>query len=359
MLTLLALTVVGCSTGPTVTEQAGQSVSELEAVLAEAVILSYQASQGRTEPDAGTAAVTEARALTLQLSETSASLEGEAQALSLDLVDLANQAIRWVGQSEYERAEKLRLEEFNPMAEQFNAVLTAPATEPVAAAVASPTSWSSGKAIAALSGIAVIGLLVYARYRRGDVPDPVVEARKRKAERSGRPHEAIDRRWSDITTFVETPIEAIPSEGEDLGRSTKARTMEVDLRELLMTALHQIKDYGWDMSIVCPELKVMADPVKLRHAVLAALGNAFPGGAQRAGIIVEDLEGDIVLTIGRDAPPSSEDAEGFANRFANQISLALGESDHEWSFIADEEVSMMSVSLGRKVGADEVSEPVA
>lgn len=357
LLVALTMGLVGCSSGPPVSEQAGQEVAALGDALAEAVILSYQASQGRAEADAGTAAVNDARTLTLQLSETSASLAGEAQALSLGLVELANRAIVWVGQSEYERAEKLRLEEFIPLAAQFETALAGPAVEPVAVASSAPLS--TGQAVAILSGIAAVGLLVYARYRRGDIPDPVVEARKRKAERSGHVEPPKERKWSDITTFVETPIEEIPSEGEDVGRSTRARTMEVDLRELLMTALHQIKDYGWDMSIVCPELKIMADPVKLRHAVLAALGNAFLGGARRAGIIVEDLEGDVVLTIGRDAPPSSEDAEGFANRFANQVSLALGESDHEWSFIADEEVSMMSVSLGRKVGADEVSEPVA
>ena len=359
LLAVVAIVMVGCADAESATrERASEEVSALGDALAEAVILSYEASRGRAEPDAGTNAVNAARTLTLQLSETSGSLDGEAQTLSLGLVELANRAIVWVAQSEYERAEKLRLEEFNPAAEQFNAALAAPDVEPVAVAASTSTSWNS-KAIAALSGIALLGVLVYARYRKGDVPDPVVEARKRKAERSGRTHEPKERKWSDITPLADTPPEESPTDGADSGRFTKARTMEVELRELLMTALHQIKDYGWDMSVVCPELKIMADPVKLRHAVLAALGNAFLGGARRAGIIVEDLEGDVVLTIGRDAPPNSKDAEDFAERFSNQVMLALGDGDREWSFIADDEVSMMSISLGRKVGADEVSEPVA
>ncbi len=361
LLVVLAIVVVGCADAESATrERATEEVSALGDALADAVLLSYQASQGREEPDAGTNAVNEARTLTLQLSETSSSLEAEAQTLSLELVELANRAIVWVAQSEYERAEKLRLEEFNPAAEQFNAALDAPDAEPVAvaASTSTSTSWNS-RAIAALSGIAMLGALVYARYRRGDVPDPVVEARKRKAERSGRAHEPKERKWSDITPLADEPLEETPTDAADSGRFTKARTMEVELRDLLMTALHQIKDYGWDLSVVCPDLKIMADPVKLRHAVLAALGNAFLGGARRAGIIVEDLEGDVVLTIGRDAPPNSKDAEDFAERFSSQVMLALGEDDHEWSFIADDEVSMMSISLGRKVGADEVSEPVA
>ena len=167
VLTLLAVMVVGCSGGPTPSEQASVDVEALGDALAEAVILSYQASQGSTEADTGTAAVNEARTLTLQLSETSASLEGEAQALSLGLVELANRAIVWVGQSEYERAEKLRLEEFIPAAERFKAALAGPRVETVRAGDSTPLS--RGTAITVLSVIAVVGLLIYARYRRGDI----------------------------------------------------------------------------------------------------------------------------------------------------------------------------------------------
>lgn len=359
VLALLFLTLAGCSNGDTeVKERASEEVAALGDALAESVILSYQANQGRAEPDAGTNAVNEARTLTLSLSETSASLDTEAQALSLGLIELANRAIVWVGQREYELAEKLRLEEFIPAAEQFNSVLAASGTEPAAHAEAS--AWSTGKAIGALSVIALIGVLVFVRYRRGDIPDPVVEARKRKAERSGQSLPPKERKWSDITPLVLDPIpDAAPSdEGDDSNRPTKARTMEVDLRKLLMTALYQIKDYGWDMSIVCPEMTITADPVKMRQAVLGALGTAFRSGAQRVGIVVEDIDGDVLLTIGRDAPQEQADAERSAERFTTQVKQALGADDLESSLISDDDVSLISVSLGRKAGADELSERV-
>ena len=211
-----------------------------------------------------------------------------------------------------------------------------------------------------LSTIAGIGLLLFVRYRRGDIPDPVVEAHRRKAERSGQTFETRERKWSEIPPLLTDPTTDEPLRDDpDANRSTRARTMNVDLRGLLMTALHQVKDYGWDMSIVCPEVQITADPVKLRNAVVAALGTAFLGGAQRVGIVVEDLEGDVLLTIGRDAPPNRSDAEEFVERFTTQVSLALGVDELESSLIDDEDVSLMSVSLGRKVGADEVSEPIA
>jgi hypothetical protein len=357
VLALISVSIAACGGSADVAEQASENVDALGEALAEAVILSYESSRGGAEPDAGTRAVNEARTLTLKLSETSGSLNGEAQALSLGLVELANQAIVWVGQSEYELAEKLRLEEFAPTAEQFNAALTAPIAEPVVAAAAA--SWSTGGAIAVLSTIAGIGLLLFVRYRRGDIPDPVVEARRRKAERSGQTFETRERKWSEITPLLTDPTTDEPLRDDpNANRSTRARTMDVDLRGLLMTALHQVKDYGWDMSVVCPEVQITADPVKLRNAVVAALGTAFLGGAQRVGVVVEDLEGDVLLTIGRDAPPNRSDAEEFVERFTTQVSLALGVDELEASLIDDEDVSLMSVSLGRKVGADQVSEPV-
>jgi len=81
------------------------------------------------------------------------------------------------------------------------------------------------------------------------------------------------------------------------------------------------------------------------------------GGAQRVGIVVEDIEGNVLLTIGRDAPPGRGEAERSAEKFSG-VTLALSVDELESSLINDEDVSLMSVSLGRKVGADQVSEPV-
>jgi hypothetical protein len=126
----------------------------------------------------------------------------------------------------------------------------------------------------------------------------------------------------------------------------------------MMTASHQVKGHGRDMSIVCPEVEITADPVKLRQAVLGALGNAFMGGAQRAGIVVEDIEGDVLLTIGRDSPPSQADADRAAEKFTSQVRQALAADEVDTSVITDDDVLLFSVSLGRKVGAEEISEPV-
>lgn len=353
MLALVAVLVVGCSDGRVaLREQANEEVEMLGEALADAVLLSYQAAEGRIEPEAGTRAAGETRRLTQQLNETTSILDADAQALAVQLLDVTNQALTRIAQTEYEVAEKLRLEEFIPIANELAALPLDPDAEPVTA----PTGWwTTGKAMAVLAGIAAGGILLAVRYWSGDVPDPVVEAERRRAERSGLPVGPIERTWSEIPELVSQPAVSEVDETQ----TTRTRPIEFDLDRLLMTALHQIKDYGWDMSIVCPKLRIVADPVKLRYAVLAALGNAFFGGAQRAGIVVEDLEGDVLMTIGRDAPPDQGDAAEATEQFARQIAIALGVDEVESALIIDDDVALMSVSLGVRVGADEVSEPVA
>jgi hypothetical protein len=359
MLALVALLAAGCSDdGSAAREQANEHVAQLGDAIAEAIILSYQAASGEVEPQRATVAVAAVRTVSQSLAETAVELEPASQLRAQELVELANQALLWVAQTEYELAEKLRLEEFGPLAVEFAELPIDPGAPVVAT---STTPLPRGTAITVLAVIAAVGVFLAIRYKTGKAEDPVLRARQRQAERSGATNTPKQRTWSEIPPlFTDDPGPTEEPVGDsDLNRSTKARAMEVDLKGLLMTALHQVKDYGWDMSIVCPDLHIMADPVKLRHAVLAALGNAFLSGAQRVGLVVEDLEGDVLLTIGRDAPPDEGEANEFAERFANQVQVALGVDQVESSLITDDEVSLMSVSLGRKIGANEVSEPVA
>lgn len=148
------------------------------------------------------------------------------------------------------------------------------------------------------------------------------------------------------------PADVEESEGH---RSPTARMVEVDLRELLRSALHQIRDYDIETSITCPSVEISVDPVKFRRAVLSALANAHLGGAQRVGFLVELIDDTVLLTIGRDIPPKDSDAEGFAERFVSQMSGALDTEELEWSLISDDELSLTTVVIQSKVNAGEVS----
>ncbi len=353
LLALIAIALVGCS-GPSPTEQASLEVNALTDALAEAVMLSYQATRGEVEPDAGTRVVGEARTISLALNEVAASLDPASQTAAYELTEMANETLALIGQTEYELAEKLRLEEFNPAASEFLTALAGSGEH------SAPTSaWSSRKAIFALGGIALGAVFVAAVFWSGARPDPVVEAERRRAERSGLQTKPIERTWSEVPPVFAEAEATRPEMPDDHEAGRVVRSIEIPLNRLLMTALFQVKDHGWDMSVVCPELSIVGDPVRLRGAIMTALSTAFRSGARQVGIVVEDLDGEVLLTIGRDAPPAHEEAERLTSQFVEQIAWALDVDGVESSLISDDDVSLISVALGRKVGADEVSEPVA
>ena len=99
-------------------------------------------------------------------------------------------------------------------------------------------------------------------------------------------------------------------------------------------------------SAVCPVVHISGDPIRVQRAVVAALGNVYLGGPGRVGMIVEEEDGRVKLSIGHDAPMDEATTEDLAVRFANQLELALATLDLTWTVAHDDEISLITIALG-------------
>jgi hypothetical protein len=131
-------------------------------------------------------------------------------------------------------------------------------------------------------------------------------------------------------------------------RTGMMRAVDFDLRTLLETTIEQLHEHEWEVALVCPPVHISGDPIRLQRVLAAAVGAAKLRGADQVGLAVEVADGEVLLTIGDDAPAESLGAVAeVAERLARQVGSALGIDEAEISWIADDEVTLFTVSLAR------------
>jgi hypothetical protein len=128
------------------------------------------------------------------------------------------------------------------------------------------------------------------------------------------------------------------------------RPIDVELRSLLESTIEQAGGREWSVELVCPEVHISGDPIRISRTILAMLGTAYLEGARRVGIIVDVTDDMVKLSIGHDAPIDDATAEHIAERLETQLANALGKDELGWSVTADEEIVLTTVPLGVSLG---------
>jgi len=158
----------------------------------------------------------------------------------------------------------------------------------------------------------------------------------------------LERTWSEPPPLyaADPGVESSAVESTDTARTTRMRAIDIDVHSVLEATIDQAREREWMVSLVCPEVHISGDPVRVQRAILAALGNAFLEGAELVGIVVDVVDDQVLLSIGHDAPIDDQKAEEIAIRLANQLALAVDQPELGWSVASDGEIYLTTVSAG-------------
>lgn len=366
-LALVAIMAAGCSSAPSADASVFDQVRDLGQELNRAVSATQDAATGFAEPQFATRAIDRASTSSRQLAETAIRVQTpDLRSATGELVATANRIVTHLSRAEVQEAESLRANAFVPLASQ---VAQMKASMPETSLTQNPPNGSSiGVAfvVVALVVGGVAWLLMRGRNRpAGGTANPD----SRRPAEPAQPTSDSERNWMEPHPLYATAQESepVPSDGADSARATRMRPIDIELRSLLESTIDQAREREWQVSLVCPEVHISGDPVRVQRAILATLGNVFLEGAELVGIVVDVVDGQVLVSIGHDAPIDDPAAEDIADRLANLLAVAIDHGEPAWSVAADGDVYLTTVSAGRQrvldkgaeVGADEVSEPVA
>ena len=344
-LALVVLTATGCSApasgGATVYDQArdlGQDVSQAVAATQSAVT-----GSGRSEFAAE--AIERAASASRQLAATTSRLQApELRAAAIEMVSIADDIVARLTAGQVSQAEDLRANQLVPVASriaELRRVLPDSVATPAAADVSGGTNLPIAATLTILVVTGLVVLLLKGSTRESDPARTPTENRKQFRR------ENPERNWNAPHPLYEPAAPAEPANGEgDTTRTTRIRPIDVELQSLLTSTVEQALERDWEVTVVCPEVHISGDPIRIQRAILAALGNAYLGEPERVGIVVENEEGHVKLSLGHDAPFDETTTEDLAVRLTNQLGYALGVPDLEWSVAYEGEISLITVELG-------------
>ncbi len=165
-------------------------------------------------------------------------------------------------------------------------------------------------------------------------------------------------------TEVQPAPETAPAARPVLTEPNHNRLRATTLRDVLEAAVSGVADGGWEVTLDSPDVKVMADPLRLRRLLSTLLLSATAHAPSHVGIVAA-VDGDAVtLSIGDDGPtdasgndlPPSMDPDDAPSGVAHQLAVARQLADAmngSVSWIRHAGVSLYTVTLGR---ADDVED---
>lgn len=348
-LTLLALVAVmaaGCAAAGSSDAEVFDQVRDLGQDLHRAVAATQDVVTGYAEPQFAGEAIDRASTASRQLAETNTNVQAaDLRNATTEIVSVSNRIVTQLAQGDVQGAETLRANRFVPLASQVAQMKgTLPATTQT-------QSSSSGSSIAVALAIVVfvIGGVATVLMRARNRPDGTEPNATDNRPATGSPKEQRhERSWNEPhPIYTAAPIgEPATGDSTDSALTTRMRPIEIDLHSLLESTIEQAREREWTVSLVCPEVRVSGDPVRVQRAILAALGNAFLEGAELVGIVVDVVDDGVLLSIGHDAPIDDSTAEDIAVRLANQLAVAMDQPELGWSVACDGEIYLTTVSAG-------------
>lgn len=345
---LVAIMATGCSSAPSADASAFDQVRDLGQDLNRAVSATQDAATGYAEPQFATRAIDRASTSSRQLAETAIQVQTpDLRSATGQLVSIANRIVTHLTRAEVQEAESLRASSFVPLASQ---IAQMKATVPASSLTQNPSNGSSiGVAFVVVAFVVggVAWLLMRGRNRPvgGDV-NPGSSRPAEPAQTTSDP----EWNWDEPHPLYATAQESEPgrSDGVDSARATRMRPIDIELRSLLESTIDHAREREWLVSLVCPEVHISGDPVRVQRAILATLGNVFLEGAELVGIVVDVVDGQVLVSIGHDAPIDDPAAEDIADRLANLLAMAIDHGEPAWSVAADGDVYLTTVSAGRE-----------
>ncbi len=343
-LALVVVLVAGCSSAAEPHQQLFDDAGALASALLEAVATGREAQAGFSDPGTAATSLTSASSASGRLESTAAQIDSITERnLGLEMAIVANQVVALLAAGDVQAAERTRVGSFVPLAAELFAEYEMSPSERERSGLFTGSNLAIFAAI-----ILVIAAVVLVSRGSNRVGGFGATADKPQQHRHSQGDHGPGRTWDAPHPLYASsePEVASPHDEGDAYRSAKIRTLEVELHELMVSTLDQVKDRGWDVSLVCPTVHISGDPIRIQRAVLAFLGNAYLAGAQRVGIVIDDTEDGVRLSIGHDAPFEDADAEDVTSRLVGQLGQAVGNEDLDWSLIGDEDVYLATVSLG-------------
>ena len=345
-LVLAALVATGCSSTASTDASVFDQVRDLGQDLTRAVAATQDAVTGYAEPQFAARAIDRASSTSRRLAEAVGNVQAqELRTATSEAVSVANRIVTQLTQGDVQGAESLRANSFVPLASQIAQLKgTLPAT--------TQTPDSSGVAGMTAAYVVVVlvigGVAAFLMRGRSDQSDESAKAPEDRPKTATRQAEQRDRSWDEPHPLYADQAQTEPtlSESADVARTTRMRPVDIELHALLQATIDQAGERDWMVSLVCPDIHIAGDPVRVQRAILAALGNAFLEGAELVGIVVDVVDGQVLLSIGHDAPIDDQKAENIAVRLADQLAHALNEDELGWSVAADGEIYLTTVSAG-------------
>ena len=355
-LVLVALVATGCSSTASTDVSVFDQVRDLGQDLTRAVAATQDAVTGYAEPQFAARAIDRASSTSRGLAETVPNVQTqELRSATAEAVSVANRIVTQLTQGDVQGAESLRANGFVPLASQIAQLKgSLPATTQTP-----DTSGVAGMTAAYVVIVLVIGgVAAFLMRGRTGQADGSTKAAEDLPEAPTREAEHQERGWNEPHPLYPHQIqtERTVSESADIARTTRMRPVDIELHALLEATIEQAGERDWMVSLVCPDVHIAGDPVRVQRAILAALGNAFLEGAELVGIVVDVVDGQVLLSIGHDAPIDDRKAESIAVRMADQLAYALSEEELGWSVTSDGEIYLTTVSAGAgrvlEVGAE-------
>lgn len=269
------------------------------------------------------------------------------------MVSIADAIVALVSAGDIRAAEEVRANRLVPVASEIAQLKR---TLGITTAGSDPSN-GLGVAIAVVLVLVVVGgvavFLRRSRKHESEATASTEEARPaRPPSQAATQEHRPEREWDEPHPSHPqqmAQLEPEAHEEQDTARTRRIRPREVELHSLLASTIEQIRDRDWVVSLVCPEVHISGDPIRVQRTILAAIGNAFLEGAERVGIIVDVIDGQVLVSIGHDAQVDDDTANDIAARLANQLAPALGIDELGWSVTSDGEIFLTTVSAGRSL----------
>ena len=321
---------------------------DLQQAVSQAVAATNDVVIGAAQPQFAASAIDQASSASRQLAETRVRLESaQLRTLATQMVSAADQVLAQLSRGAIDRAEELRANRLVPIASEIAQLKR---TQPE---ITDENGWVTGASRAlAVALVLVVVWGVAATLTRGR-NRPKAPAGSNDPDRNapdGAKEHRSDRGWSDPhPLYGDAELGEAEIDNSDDARATRMRPIEVELRSLLESTIEQARDREWSVDLVCPEVHISGDPIRVSRTILAVLGTAYLEGARRVGIVVEAPDDLVRLSIGHDAPIDDATAEHIAVRLESQLANALGMDELGWSVTSDGEITLTTVPLGISV----------
>lgn len=346
-LVLIVVVTAGCSSTTSTDASVFDQVRDLGQDLNRAVSATQDAVTGYAEPQFAARAIDRASSTSRRLAETVTNVQAqELRSPTNELVSVANRIVTQLAQGDVQGAEALRANSFVPLASEIAQLKgSLPATTQTPASSGGVSVMTAAYVIVVLTIGGVAAFLMRGRKRTAEEAKPAAEDRSRKPTPA---EQRRERAWNEPHGLYADQRPADPALGDnpDIARTTRMRPVDIELHALLEATIDQAREREWMVSLVCPDVHIAGDPVRVQRAILAALGNAFLEGAELVGIVVDVVDDQVLLSIGHDAPIDDEKAETIAIRLADQLAYALSQEELGWSVASDGEIYLTTVSAG-------------